>query len=138
MLLFCSHISYAGELYDLYTKDYDKFWPAWNLKAKEVKVCMNEEIVIAFLKDAILLSHRDELIQANANIIETVAKNNTECLVKALNKLPDQKLKDAMRMYVANPYGLISIFEIEILLSTFFEEPKYSRIKRYFYSEKEW
>ena len=128
------HVAFAGELYDTYTKNNGKFWNKWNTESTKVKSCADQKIVISFLKDAILLSHNDELIQANANTIETLAKNNTECLVKALNKLPDKELKDAMRIYVTNPYGLLSIQEVESMLKPYFKNMQYSRINKYFYS----
>lgn len=132
------HVAFAGELYDTYIKNNDNFWNKWNAESKKVKLCTDHKVVISYLKDAILLSDNDELIQANANTIETLAKNNTECLVNSLNELPDKELKDAMRIYVANPYGLLSIQEIEAMLKPYFKNKKYSRIKKYFYSEKEW
>ena len=132
------NVAFAGELYDTYMKNNGEFWNKWNAESMKVKSCADQKIVISFLKDAILLSHNDELIQANANTIETLAKANTECLVKALNKLPDKELKDAMRIYVANPYGLLSIQEVEAMLKPYFKNKTYSRIKKYFYSEKEW
>ena len=133
-----THTCFAGELYDIYMKDNGNFWDKWNTVSKKVKICTDQKIVVSFLKDAILLSHNDEMVQANANTIETLAKSNLECLVNALNKLPDKELKEAMRIYVANPYGLISITEIESMLSPYFEKHGYRRIKKYFYSEKEW
>ena len=131
-------MSFAGDLYDEYQKNYSNFWEKWNEASKKVESCEDIKIVISFLKDAILLSQNDELIQANANTIETLAKNNPECLVKALNELPDKELKDAMRIYVANPYVLLSTPEIETILKPYFKNKKYIRIKKYFYSEKEW
>jgi hypothetical protein len=130
-------VACAGDLYDSYTNDYDKFWDKWNSISKKVKSCEDIKYVSQFLKDAILLSDRDELVQVNANTIEYLAANNTQCLLKSLNELNDKELKKVMSIYVANPYGL-AIHEIESLLSSYWKDPKYSRIKEFFYSQKEW
>jgi hypothetical protein len=138
LLISCSLVtfSYAGDLYNSYTNDYDKFWDKWKSVSKNVKSCEDIKYVAQFLKDAILLSDRDELVQVNANIIEYLAVKKTQCLLKSLNELKDKELKRVMYIYIANPYG-VSSDEMESLLGNYWKKSQYSRVKKFFYSQKE-
>jgi len=96
-------ISYAGDLNDLYAKDYGAFFKQWEHKKQQAITCKSAKDTALFLTDALTMKGNAEVSEANAEVIENLILTNPTCFLDGLHSLSLKKRDRILSDFVVVP-----------------------------------
>ena len=126
-----TQIVIAEDLNQLYQKNYDGFWEAWEKERINFESCSSPNNSVKFLLNTLETSGNAEVSEANSEVIEKAIINNPKCVLDALLALPEKKLMRIMDLFIARPL-YHPIDEIQTSFETIWNDQKYATIKSEF------
>jgi hypothetical protein len=127
--------SYCLDLNALYHSDYKKFWSRWNAYKNAATSCTDLKATGGFLSEAVETIGNVEVSEANAEVIENLCLKNPKCFLNAIVLLSDANQRKVLSQFVAGAIYNDSK-KMETSLSKYWNENKYHKTKKIYYSLK--